>query len=285
MFNSNSGIWSGAYITRPTAQFYYIHADWNVPGVIAFPGITPLYSAAAEWIGLDNSGTDLYQSGFGLRNVGDIDSVSRVPLEPFHGNYWIVDRKSARSLPGLYRASAVSPGDSVSVDIFVADQYGTTWFKNGYWGGLTRADTSVWFMLYNYTQGLSYWGTLPVAPETIDGTSSTGFTGTAAEFIVERPTVNGSAAPLANFLLATMHNCWYGDSQYGEEQMFALGADGSSPFDGNLAYLNMKNGGTGDQLDIAIWPPDLPAVQKVHRSFGCGRTTSEHEKHARSGSC
>ena len=62
MFNSNSGIWSGASLTNPTKEFCAIQADWTVPGVFALPG-APGYSAAAEWIGLDNSGTDLYQSG------------------------------------------------------------------------------------------------------------------------------------------------------------------------------------------------------------------------------
>jgi hypothetical protein len=41
----------------------------------------------------------------------------------------------------------ISPGDAISLDIFVADQNGTTWFQNGSWGGLTPADDSVWFML------------------------------------------------------------------------------------------------------------------------------------------
>jgi hypothetical protein len=63
IFNSNLAIWSGAYLTQPAAQFYYVQADWNVLGVFAIPGISPPYSAAAEWVGLDNSGTDLYQSG------------------------------------------------------------------------------------------------------------------------------------------------------------------------------------------------------------------------------
>ena len=52
-----------------------------------------------------------------------------------------------------------------------------------------------------------------------------------------------------------MQGCWYGDAQYGD-QRFPLGADGSSPFDGNLSYLNMLNSATGDLLDFAISVPD-----------------------------
>ena len=252
MFNSNSGIWSGAYLTQPIGQFYYIQGDWTVPGVLALPGISPAYSAAAEWIGLDNSGTDLYQSGT------DSECWDLFGFWTFT-NYWMW----IESLPFAPWAVAnfpVSPGDSISVDMFVADQYGTTWFQNGTWGGLTPADNSVWFMLYNRTQRVSYWGTLPTASQSLGGLTSTPFTGSTAEFIVERPTVNGSAAPLACFILAAMQGCWYGDAQYGD-QLFALSADGSSPFDGNLQYLNMQNGTTNDLLDIAISAPDPASPQ------------------------
>jgi hypothetical protein len=153
----------------------------------------------------------------------------------------------------------VSPGDSISVDIFVADQNGTTWYQNGTWGGLTSQDNSVWFMLYNHSRNLSFWGTLPTAAVTLGGRSSTPFTGSSAEFILERPSYgspgNYVAYPLANFVLAAMQGCWYGDSQYGD-RAFPLGADGSSPFDGNLSYLNMQNTATGDLLDLAISVPD-----------------------------
>jgi len=110
-------------------------------------------------------------------------------------------------------------------------------------------------MLYNNSRRLSYWGTLPTAATTINGLSSTPFTGSTAEFIIERPLYNGSQAALATFIIATMQGCWYGDAQYGN-QSFALGADGSVPFDGNLAYWNMQNSATKDLLDMAITVPD-----------------------------
>ena len=252
MFNSNSGIWSGASLTNPTKEFCAIQADWTVPGVFALPG-APGYSAAAEWIGLDNSGTDLYQSG--------TDSECLFALGfPFWTvtNYWMWI-ESLPFPPWAVPNFTVSPGDSISVDIFVADENGTTWYQNGTWGGLTPQDNSVWFMLYNNSRNLSYWGTLPTAAETGGGLSSTPFTGSSAEFILERPSIgspgNYVAQPLAFFLFTAMQGCWYGDAQYGD-QRFPLGADGSSPFDGNLSYLNMLNSATGDLLDFAISVPD-----------------------------
>lgn len=247
MFNANSNSWSGAYLNRPILQFSAIQGDWKVPGVIALPNAPP-YSAAAEWIGLDNSGTDLYQSGT------DSECNYFAPFGWVFTNYWMWI-ESLPFAPWAVPNFTVTPGDSVSVDIFVADQNGMTWFKDGTWGGLTSRDNSVWFMLYNNSRGLSYWGTLPTARETLDGLSSTGFTGTTAEFIIERPLYNGSQAALASFILAAMEGCWYGDAQYGN-QRFALGADGSQPFDGSLAYWNMQNSATKDLLDIAISVPD-----------------------------
>ncbi|HEX3443082.1 MAG TPA: hypothetical protein VHS80_00075 [Chthoniobacterales bacterium] len=96
---------------------------------------------------------------------------------------------------------------------------------------------------------------MPTAPQTLDGESSTGYTGTSAEFILERPFYNGSQAALANFVFGLMQGCWYSDAQYGD-QPFPLGADGSSPFDGNLTYFNMLNSGDGDLLDLAFSAPD-----------------------------
>jgi hypothetical protein len=247
MFNGNSDNWSGAFLAQPINQFSHIQADWFVPGVFASPG-APSYSAAAVWIGFDDSGTDLYQSGT------DSECVFFPWFNWVFTNYWIWI-ETLPFAPWGVPNFPVAPGDSISLDIFIADENGQTWYQNGNWGGLTPQDNSVWFMLYNNTRYLSYWGTLPTAPQTLDGTSSTGFTGTTAEFIIERPLYNGSEAALANFGLAVMQGCWYGDAQYGD-QAFPLGQDGSSPFDGNLSYWNMQNAANGDLLDIAISAAD-----------------------------
>ena len=246
MFNNNSNNWSGAYYQNPAAQFFWIQADWNVPGVYGWEG-APFYSAVAEWVGLDNSGTDLYQAG--------TDSECYVIFGWTFTNYWMWI-ETLPFAPWGVPNFPVSPGDAVSVDIFVADQNGNTWFQNDSNGGLTRADNSVWFMLYNYTQGLSFWGTLPTAPQTLDGLSSTGYTGSTAEFIVERPGSSGGGIfPLAFFGLASMNNCWYGDSEYGD-RAWHLGADGSTPFVGTLTYLNMQDSSNGNLLTLPISVPD-----------------------------
>ncbi len=247
MFNANWNSWSGAYLNNPHGQFFWIEADWSVPGVFSLPG-SPIYSAAAEWVGLDNSGTDLYQAG--------TDSECWFFLGWTFTNYWMWIETLPFDPWGLPNFP-LSPGDAVSVDIFVADPNGMTWFQDGSNGGLTPADNSVWFMIYNDTKGLSFWGTLPTAPQSGGGRQSTGFTGATAEFIVERPfdTGSNSSYPLAPFGIAGMNSCWYGDALYGDRP-WQLGADGSTPFDGSLTYINMQNRANGDLLDIALSLPD-----------------------------
>ncbi len=148
MFNSNSNIWSGATYTNPAAQYFWIEADWNVPGAFSVPG-SPPYSAVAEWIGLDNSGTDLFQAG----TDSECWVFTVFGFTWTFTNYWMWI-EALPFAPWALPNFPLSPGDSVSVDIFVADQNGNTWFQDGANGGLTTADNSVWFMIYNYTQNL-----------------------------------------------------------------------------------------------------------------------------------
>jgi hypothetical protein len=80
MYNSNNYNWAGAYYNynNPTSQlpaFNWIEADWSVPAVSAYPDAPP-YSAVAEWIGLDNKPTDLYQAG--------------TNSECYYGSGWII---------------------------------------------------------------------------------------------------------------------------------------------------------------------------------------------------
>jgi hypothetical protein len=55
--------------------------------------------------------------------------------------------------------------------------------------------------------------------------------------------------------LADMNSCYYADALYGDSP-FQLEADGSSPFDGNLTYINMQDSATGNLLTIPISMPD-----------------------------
>jgi hypothetical protein len=263
MFNSNNSIWSGALLTKPEKQFSYITGTWYVP-VVFYPFAVWLpgdfdYSAAAVWVGLDDGGQDLYQSGtdseiFASQGWGsEIDAT----LPWIFTVYWVWI-ESLPFAPWAVPNFPVSPGDQISVAIFLADENGTTWYENGFGGGLTSADNCVWFVIENLTQQNSYFGYLPRAAATLNGQSSTGYTGTTAEFILERPEIvdNGASytLPLACFGASSMFDCVYEDSATGSNWIYPLGAPRFTP--GTLTYLNMRNPATQNVLAIAVPLPD-----------------------------
>lgn len=248
-FNANYCTWSGVVIQQPVNNFFLVQADWQVPKVSPAPPSIPR-SEAAMWVGLGNSPNDLFQAGtdsvsvnFGVGLGEDVLTAT---------NYWMWIQVLPFT-PWAVPDFPLSPGDEITVNIHVADQAGNTWFQiDNEGGGLTAQDDSVWFMLYNRTRGLSYWGTVPTA------TTQDQFNGNFAEFIIEQPS-NGSGGTwgLANFGTARMRNCAFGDAQFGNLQQFPVNPDdGSQPFDGALAYVNMVNPSTNHRLATAISCPD-----------------------------
>jgi hypothetical protein len=100
-------------------------------------------------------------------------------------------------------------------------------------------------------------GTYPTAPQSAGGQSSTGFTGTTAEFILERPSYNGSPTDLARFALASMTSCAYGDSQYGDSVQFPVEVDGGPPpLDATLNYINMTD--PNNRNALLAFPLSIP---------------------------
>ena len=235
-FDFNSGIWSGAMMTNPDVKFWQIQADWVLPAVQTVPDYIG-YAAAGEWIGLDNAGNDLVQAG------SDSESYSFPGLfgDWTFTNYsvWLESLPdSAYFLPNF----PVSSGDEISVDIFLADENGNTTF---YFGDLTPSDNSVWFMIYDLTTSQSFWGTLP-KPDA--------FSGSSAEYIMERPFVNGSTAALADYGIAGMHDCWFADSWFG---FSSLDYDGSTPNVGIRNDVTMVNSDDGNTLSSAYIYPNF----------------------------
>jgi hypothetical protein len=237
IFNGSSSTWSGAYLDQPANEFYIVEADWRVPRVYGSP---LAYSAAAEWVGLGNSGSDLFQSG--------TDSESLNFLGWNISIYWMWI-EALPYAPWAVTNFPIEPGDQIRVTIFVADSTGNTWFNEPRGGGLTGRNDSVWFMLYNTTKRLSYWGTYP----TVDAAGRFRFQGNTAEFIVERPSSSRSGPyPLANFCVTTMRNCGFGDAQYAGKIFPLEPDDGSQPFAANLSYWNMDNPATKHRLATAV---------------------------------
>jgi hypothetical protein len=237
IFNGSSTTWSGAFLNQPANEFYIVEADWRVPRV--FPSPIP-YTAAAEWVGLGAGPSDLFQSG--------TDSESYSFFGWTFTNYWMWI-ETLPYTPWAVTNFPIDPGDQIRVTIFVADANGTTWFNEPGGGGLSGRNDSVWFMLYNTTKGLSYWGTYP----TLDPSGRYRFVGNTAEFIVERPSsTKFGPYPLANFCVTTMRNCAFGDAQYAGKMFPLEPDDGSQPFAASLSYWNMDNPATKNRLATAV---------------------------------
>ena len=213
-FNAQFANWAGAYVTNPVGQFYQIQAEWLVPLVNTIPA-SLIYADTATWIGLDNGASDLVQSGTDSNSFNFDDNWTFTTY-----NTWLESLPdNSYFLPNF----STNAFDHISVDIFLADENGQTWFTNGTTNGqLTDADDSVWFMIDNMTQNEVFWGTLPRRSE---------FTGSTADFIVEK-----AAGNLAPFFYSEEFNCWLSDSEIGQ---YSLDFNGGGPLDSTLNVVDM----------------------------------------------
>ena len=237
--SANSGIWSGAYLTRPSGSFTAIMAEWIVPAVVCLVD-APEEADVVIWVGLDNAAADLYQSGsHGLVWVWfdeTVESDRTVVYTPWSfANYWMW----IECLPWTEYAIPnfpVSPGDLVHVSMFVAERDGSIAFSDG---RITGYDNYMWFIVTNLSQLTVYEGLYPRGAVSFDGQHNTGFSGSTAEFISERPGLtNGTTRPLAPFGAAIMNNCYTGDADQ-EDDWVGLAPIGGDPADGSLNYYTM----------------------------------------------
>jgi len=237
----SSSIWAGAYVTDPGgapparpavgAAFWSVSAQWSVPSI---PESNGIYNAAAVWVGLDNGGNDLWQSG------SDSESFT---IDLFGYTYSWQDQyawiEALPSPPYVLPNVPASAGDELYVDIFIADQYGNTTFSGN---GLASSNTTMWYMVYNFTQGKSTWDTY-----TVNSNGST-FSGSSADFIIERPTYQNSVSDLGDFGVTTMEDCWFYDSLFQYDGWNITYGGSPGVFIGQLNILNMINNSNSDSL-------------------------------------
>jgi hypothetical protein len=245
--NHANSHWCGGYYAHPERKFEYIQADWVVPSVYDLPH-GPGFSAVVEWVGLDNAGQDLYQAGTGSEclTVGGYQITTYfVWMESLPWSWW--------EIPNF----PVAPKDEISVDIWVASQYRANFYEDDDASGLEPEDKSVWFYIFNATNGAIFMGTYPVASDPVYERESRGCAEHTAEFILERPMINGHLAPLARFTPTAMASCSYGICRDGEYTMFPLGARKGMPLhDGRLTYLNMVDPSNNRLLAEPVVIPD-----------------------------
>jgi hypothetical protein len=246
--SNNNSQWCGACYTHPAHELSYVQADWNVPLVVDLPN-GPGFSAVVQWIGLDNAGGDLYQAGTGSECL----TVLGFQITTYF--MWMETQPWTWSeIPNFQ----VFPGDQISVNLFVTNEYGADSNRDVRRSGIPSQENNVWFCLNNATSGASFIGTYPATGEELYNLKNAEYPSRTAEFVLERPLINDSLAPLALFLgPALMTSCAYGDDLQGEFNTFPLGSElGASPSDGQLTYLNMVDPSNSHPLAFALALPD-----------------------------
>jgi len=184
---ANNSIWSGFVLTQGGVTYRQISGHWTVPtlssaGIPCLAGSWNYYSSA--WTGLDGWGTnDVVQDGTEqMLNVLRTWTGVCLYITSYYSwiEYFPNAERKVDSMP-------VGPGDQMSVGTWSGDANGNP-TADGAYG---------WFSITNLTRNVAFMG--PIARP-----SGATFVGSSAEWIMERPTVNGSVGMLANYGSVTM---------------------------------------------------------------------------------
>lgn len=187
---SISNIWSGGVVTG-SGGWEDVEAAWLVPSFT-----TPLADCslrlitwASAWVGLGGFGTkSLVQAGIEMESVCTYDFYYHRWLRNSGQSAWWEVLPAASTVLGGF---VVRPGDQMYFYTWVGDSQGNINPQGGF----------AWFFVSNDTYGMSTTkrATIP---------SSNPFNGNSAEWIVERPTVNGTIPFLAKYGSLTFLNAY-----------------------------------------------------------------------------
>jgi Peptidase A4 family len=172
--------WSGFVLDQSGAQYDYVQGAWTVPRVLPpTSGTTAHYHNI--WIGLDGWTTsDVVQAG--------------TAAQATHGSSWIVTYHSwieyAPNSEIAISSLPVAPFDQIFSQVFISDGTGNN--------GINISGGGAQFYIDDQTTGRFYSGTL------MRPSSAPAFSGTSAEWIVERQIVGSTLPPLADYQTATM---------------------------------------------------------------------------------
>ncbi len=183
-YTGTSNNWSGYVLSNPHSSTYaWIYGEWNVPRAYAESGFWSS-DHSSFWVGLDgsNGSSDVVQDGT------DSDTLTAFWVQTSSYDAWIewypLSSESVSNFP-------VSPGDDI---------HAWTWMRDpaGNWDSAAKS-TVGWFYMWNATQNYYvYWS--------INEPGGTTFQGNTAEWVLERPTVDGSLSSLANYSYAQLSN-------------------------------------------------------------------------------
>jgi len=176
--------WSGYEIRGKADSYVWVNGEWYVPTIQI--GESGYVTYSSMWVGLDGDET----------NGGPSDLVQAGTEQDYVDILWQYASYSAWTelLPNQPTSQevglSINPGDEVDVSVWVGDANTITDFHGGYG----------WFYLQDKTQGQ--------AVRISTALSGTHFEGSEAEWVLERPGVNGTLAELSCYQVATMTNAY-----------------------------------------------------------------------------
>jgi len=190
----NSTTWSGFALYRDPSislltanspkPYVSVSGEWYVPSVTGEIGIQ---DHSVLWVGMDGlTSTDIVQGGTGQDAMGMNSQGTQWTVATIYG--W-----TEFSPLGMQQLTSfkVSPGDHMMSQVIM-----------GYVGpqGAIEGALGACY-LYNLTTKTTVW--VYVLPP-----AGTSFNGSSAEWIMERPTINGALPDLSDYNAATMFNAW-----------------------------------------------------------------------------
>jgi len=192
----NSNNWSGFELRGSNGSYDLVMGEWYVPTVYYE---TNAHTYSAYWIGLDGDGTsDLWQAG----TEQDIQDVYVLGIHFDFTNYYawtefLPSQLSEQVLPNF----TVTPGDLMFTEVWVGNSGQspslTGLFAIGFVEDISRGEYTY---VYN-CRGLSIYGICLNVNQTNIG-------GSEAEWIMERPLVNGSLPDLSDYNYTYMYDAY-----------------------------------------------------------------------------
>ncbi len=184
--------WSGYAITSDTSTYGEVFGAWYVPRVSSEPGLLSA-DYSTFWVGMDGYGTsDVVQAGTSQNTL----TIFGIQMSSYGAwtEWYPYSMQSISNFP-------VNPGDEIETWVWVATA-ANVWTPSGGTG---------WFLLWNATQN--------VASEVTTGApAGITFSGRTAEWVMERPTVDGKIASLADYGTVQIIDAWAYD--YDDEPHF-----------------------------------------------------------------
>lgn len=181
----SSNNWSGFELRGAEGTYDWVTGEWLVPSVTGESNST---TYSSFWIGLDGDGTtDLVQAGTEQQNVNFSFFGTSWSFSSYYAwTEFLPQQPTEQQLTNF----PVHPGDEIFCEVFVANA-GQMPSLTGVFGVSLIMNLTTSMYTYNYTPR---------------GTTNVG--GSEAEWIMERPTVNGSLGELANYNSARMSNAY-----------------------------------------------------------------------------